>query len=152
MTYTAAEGRQQILDALARAADSAGLVLAELSEAYEHLDERTAERLEELLFAPAQAAYGRARRLHTEFAERSGLEGRRFETPAQVAPSTASAELVRRAVERADRAGAELGELQDSMLPVEVGDAQLRAGISEVRELLGRLRPAARELLRSLGR
>jgi hypothetical protein len=152
MTYTAAEGRQQILDALAGAADAAGLALAELSEAYEHLDERSAERLEAMLFAPAQAAYGRAKRVHAEFAERFALESRRFETPGQVAPSTASAELIQRAVEAADRADAELGDLQDSMLPVEVGDAQLRAGVSEVRELLGRLRPAARELLRTLGR
>ena len=38
------------------------------------------------------------------------------------------------------------------MLPVEVGDRELRAGIAEVRELLGGLRGRARELVRTLGR
>ncbi|HEX3692506.1 MAG TPA: hypothetical protein VHU13_04100 [Solirubrobacteraceae bacterium] len=152
MSYTAAEGRQQILDALASAADAAGQALAELSEAYEHLDERTAERLEEALFGPAQAAYGRAKRTHAAFAERYDMPQRAFESAAQVAPSTAAAELIQRAVAAADRADAELAELQDSMLPVEVGDAELRAGIAEVRELVGRLRPAARQLQRTLGR
>jgi hypothetical protein len=45
-----------------------------------------------------------------------------------------------------------LGELQDSMLPVEVGDVELRAGLSEIRELVGGVRGRARELLRVLGR
>ena len=38
------------------------------------------------------------------------------------------------------------------MLPVEVGDAQVRAGLMEVRELLGGVRERARELVRTLGR
>jgi hypothetical protein len=38
------------------------------------------------------------------------------------------------------------------MLPVEVGDPELRAGLAEVRELLGGLRARARELVRTLGR
>ena len=38
------------------------------------------------------------------------------------------------------------------MRPVEVGDAELRAGLAEVRELLGDLRARARELTRTLGR
>ena len=38
------------------------------------------------------------------------------------------------------------------MLPVEVGDAELRAGLMDVRELLGGLRERARELVRTLGR
>ena len=45
-----------------------------------------------------------------------------------------------------------LGELQDSMLPIEVGDVELRAGLSEVRELIGGVRVRARELVRTLGR
>jgi hypothetical protein len=45
-----------------------------------------------------------------------------------------------------------LGELQDSMLPVEVGDVELRTGLAEVRELLGGVRMRARELVRTLGR
>jgi hypothetical protein len=38
------------------------------------------------------------------------------------------------------------------MLPIEVGDAELRAGLQEVRELLGEVRGRARELVRTLGR
>jgi hypothetical protein len=38
------------------------------------------------------------------------------------------------------------------MLPVEVGDAELRSGLAEVRELLGDLRARSRELVRTLGR
>ena len=53
------------------------------------------------------------------------------------------------AVEEAD---AELADLQDSMMPVEVGDAELRAGLAEVRELLGEVTPRAREFTRTLGR
>lgn len=152
VTYTAAQGRQQILDALALAADEIALALAELSEAYEHLDEHTAERLEAMLFAPVQSAYGRAKRTHSEFAQRSGLPQRQFAMPAQVAPSTAAKQLIERALEALVRAGQGLAELQDSMLPVEVGDAELRAGLAEVRELAERVRPRARELTRTLGR
>ena len=56
-----------------------------------------------------------------------------------------------RAVDAAAEADAILAELQDSMMPVEVGDAELRAGLAEVRELLGDVR-ARREFVRTLGR
>jgi hypothetical protein len=152
MAYTAAEGRQQILDALGAAADEIARALALLSEAYEHLDERTAERLEEQLFQPIQAAYGRAKRVHAGFARRHELAGRAFATPSQVAPSSATKGLIDEAVDAAARADGMLGELQDSMLPVEVGDAELRAGLAEVREAVGGVRGRARELTRTLGR
>ena len=45
-----------------------------------------------------------------------------------------------------------LSDLQDSMRPVEVGDAELRAGISEVRQLIGDVPASARELSRIIGR
>jgi len=45
-----------------------------------------------------------------------------------------------------------LSALQDSMLPAEVGDAELRAALANVRELLGGVRQRARELERTLGR
>lgn len=152
MTYTAAEGRQQILDALALAAEEIGTALAELSEAYEHLDEHAAERLEESLFAPVQSAYGRAKSLHKAFAERSELAGRSFEAPTQVAPSASPKGSIERAVEAGAKADATLGELQDSMLPVEVGDAELRTGLAEIRQRLADLRPRGRDLVRTLGR
>jgi hypothetical protein len=37
-------------------------------------------------------------------------------------------------------------------MPVEVGDPELRAGLAEVRELLGDVRSRAREFTRTLGR
>ena len=152
MTYTTAEGREQILDALATAADEIGVALGLLSEAYEHLDEHAAERLEEQLFQPVQAAYGRAKRIHAAFAQRHELAGRAFQSPSQVAPSNGAKGLIDDAVSAAARADAALGELQDSMLPIEVGDAELRAGLTGVRELLGDVRVRARELVRTLGR
>jgi hypothetical protein len=152
MTYTTADGRQQVLDALAEGADEIATALALLSEAYEHLDERTAERLEEQLFQPLQAAYGRAKREHAGFAQRHDLAGRAFVTPSPVAPSSGTKGLIDAAVDAASRADGMLGELQDSMLPIEVGDAELRAGLSEVRELVGGMRARARELVRVLGR
>ena len=45
-----------------------------------------------------------------------------------------------------------IGELQDSLLPVEVGDTELRAGLSRTRELIAPLPAAAREMVRTLGR
>jgi len=45
-----------------------------------------------------------------------------------------------------------LADLQDSMMPVEVGDPELRAGLAEVRELLGEVGARAREFTRTLGR
>jgi hypothetical protein len=152
MTYTNAEAREQVLDALASAADEIGLALALLSEAYEHLDEQAAERLEEALFQPIQAAYGRAKRTHAAFAGRYELPGRTFQSASQVAPSSDVKGLIDAAVDAATKADGMLIELQDSMLPVEVGDPELRAGLSDVRELVGGVRSRARELVRTLGR
>jgi hypothetical protein len=151
MAYTNAEGRQQLLDELGSAADAIGIAIAALGEAYEALDEQTGDRLEDVLFRPAQAASGRAKRTYAEFAERHGFPARPF---AQGTAGHASGARghIDHAVEALRRADDELAELQDSMLPVEVGDAQVRAGISETRALLGPLPGAARELERSLGR
>jgi hypothetical protein len=38
------------------------------------------------------------------------------------------------------------------MLPIESGDAELRTGLSDVRELLDRVPASARQFLRTLGR
>lgn len=147
-----AEGRQQILDALVAAADEIAGALALLSEAYEHLDEQAAERLEEHLFQPVQAAYGRAKRVYASFAERYDLDAQAFATPSPVAPSSGTKGLIDAAVDATTRADSVLAELQDSMLPIEVGDVELRTGLSGVRELLGSLRGRAREVTRTLGR
>jgi hypothetical protein len=55
-------------------------------------------------------------------------------------------------VDAVEDADVSLASLQDSMLPVEVGDAELRGGLAEVRELLGDLRGRARDFVRTLGR
>jgi hypothetical protein len=152
MAYVTNEARQDLLDGIADAIDEIGTALAALSGAYELLDERTADRLEEELLGPVQIAYGRARRTHTAFAERYCLPTRTFAPAAQGAPSHGVRGFLDMAVESVAGADDTLAELQDSMLPVEVGDAELRAGLAEVRELVGALRGRARELVRTLGR
>jgi hypothetical protein len=152
MAYTSAEARQQLLDTVAGATAQIGLALAFLGEAYERLDEHTADKLERELFLPVQMAYGRAQRTHAEFAARHGLPGRVFEPASPGAPSQGVRGLLDRTVEAVGKADSALAALQDSMLPVEVGDADLRAGLAEVRRLLGDLRGRARELVRTLGR
>jgi hypothetical protein len=152
VTYTSAEGRQQLLDAVADAAERIGLAVAALTAAYEQLDEVTADRLEEQLFRPLQAAYGRARRAYAEFAARHDMPARAFALPAAGAPARGVKGLVERAVEEARAADAGLAELQDSMLPVEVGDRELRESLGEIRTLLDQTAVRSRELLRTFGR
>lgn len=152
MAYVAAEARQQLLDDLGRAADELGIALAALGAAYEQLDERNADRLEEELFRPVQLAYGRAQRTHAGFAERHGLQRRTFETASAGLPSQGVKGFLDNAVEAVGKADSAIAEIQDSMMPVEVGDAELRAGLAEVRETLGTLRARAREFVRTFGR
>jgi hypothetical protein len=152
MVQSTAEARQEILDAIAQAIERIGAALAALAAAYEQLDEQTAERLEEELFGPVQAAYGRAKRTHEQFAARHGQPGRTFETPAAGVPSTGARGFIDNALAAAGQADQILAELQDSLLPVEVGDPELRAGLTDVRELLDGLRRRGRELGRTLGR
>jgi hypothetical protein len=152
MPYTTADARQQLLDTLAEATDALGSALAALGEAYEQLDERSGDVLEQELFRPVQLAYGRARRTHTAFAERHGLPIRTFEPALPGAPSRRARGFIDDGVDAARSADEGLATLQDSMLPVEVGDAELRAGLEEVRTLLGGLTARAREFERTLGR
>ena len=74
MSYSEADARQQLLDALGEATDHLGRALAALGGAYEQLDDAQGERLEEQLFLPVQRAYGRARRTYLEFASRYSAE------------------------------------------------------------------------------
>lgn len=152
MTYTSIEARQRLLDAIAVATDELAEALALLGVAYEQLDDAHADDLEEQLFRPLQRAYGRAKRTHAEFAARHGLRAGELRTPSQRAPSTGVKGLVEEAVEAVARTENELVALQDSLMPIEVGDAQLRAGLSEVRELIGGLSQRARAFVRTFGR
>jgi hypothetical protein len=152
MPYSTAQGRQQLLDTLAEATEALGSALAALGEAYEQLDERSADALERELFRPVQLAYGRAKQAHSSFAERYELPARTFEPAASRAPSRGARGLIDDGIDAARRADETLATLQDSMLPVEVGDAELRAGLEQVRTLLGGLSSKAHEFTRTLGR
>jgi hypothetical protein len=152
MAYVTAEARQDLLDALAAATDDIGVALGALGDAYELLDDVSAEQLEDALFGPVQAAYGRAKRTHAEFADRHGLPRRTFASPAPGAPSRGVKGFLEQAVDAVGRADRALAELQDSMLPVEVGDAELRAGMSAVRRQLGDVAAHARRFVSRLGR
>jgi len=151
VSYTNASGRQQILDDVADAADQLSLALAVLADAYEHLAEHAADRAEETVFRPLQAAYGQLKRTHSEFAGRYGLPGREFRTADPGLPGDPRAQLGRVA-DAAAAADEILAELQDSLLPVEVGDEQLRAGLSGARTLIANVPAASDELVRTIGR
>jgi hypothetical protein len=151
MSYTNQEGRERILRDVDAAAAQIELALSYLTDAYELVDEGVADRLEEQLFSPVQAAYGRARRTLNEFVRRYQLD----ESGAQVSPGPrphGARELIEGAVDAIEQADHWIAELQDSMLPVEVGDPDLRAGLSETRDLIGPLPARAHDLVRVLGR
>jgi len=152
VAYSTAEARQELLDDVAAAIDDLGVALAALGEAYEHLDDASGDRLEEALFRPVQVAYGRAKRTHAEFAQRVGIPGRTFVQPEPGHPSQGVKGFIDTAVSATTRADDRLGELQDSLRPVDVGDAELRAGLSEVRRLIDGVPARARELTRVIGR
>lgn len=152
MPYATSEARRELLDTLAEAADALGFALACLAEAYDKLDEHNGDRLEAELFRPVQLAYGRAKATHTEFAGRHGLPARKFEQPSAGVSSRGAPGFIDQAVEAVAEADRTLAELQDSMLPVEAGDAELRSGLTAVRERVRGLPGTARELLRTLGR
>jgi hypothetical protein len=152
MPYTDLEARQQLLDGLAQATDQLGVALAALGAAYELLDERQGDRLEEELFRPVQHAYGRAKRTHAEFAARHGLAGREFTTPSPGVPSTGVKGFIQDALDAVDRAEHELVALQESEIAIEVGDVELRAGLAEVRRLIDALSQRARAFVSTFGR
>jgi hypothetical protein len=148
MAYTMQEGIEQMRDSVLLASDHLQTALLCLGEAHELLDERLAERLEDELFRPVRRAYGEARRTYSELAGAAAPDA----PAARSAPSHGAKAFVEDAVQEIAMADTAIAELQDSMLPVEIGDAALRARLTAVRELLGGLPSAARELLRVLGR
>ena len=152
MAYTDAEARQELLDAFAGAIERVGFALAALGAAYEQLDEHNADRLEEELFGPVQRAFGRAKAAYAQFAGRHGLPSRSFATPDPGLPSTGAKGFIDSAVSAVAEADGALSELQDSSLPTEVGDVELRAALTDVRASLDGVRRRARELERTLGR
>jgi hypothetical protein len=152
MAYDTRDARQLLLDTVAEAAVELGKAIAALGAAYDQLDELTADRLEAELFRPAQLAYGRAQRTHAGFAERHGLPTATFPPASAGAPSHGVRGFIDAAVDEVAEADLILAELQDSMMLVEVGDAELRSGLADVREVIADFRERARELVRTLGR
>jgi hypothetical protein len=152
MAYDTAEARQELLDDVAEATDDIGVALAAVGAAFEQLDDYNADKLEQELFRPIQMAYGRAQRTHREFAERYGLPSRTFDSASAGLPSQGVKGFLDAAVNAVGEADRTIAQLQDSMRPVEVGDAELRAGLSEVRRLIGDVPRRASELVRGLGR
>ncbi len=152
MAYTTEEAQGRLLEALGQAAGAMDTGLAALSEAHEQLDVSLAERLEEDLFRPLQRAYGQTRRMHSELAARFELPAQQFEPPVRGAPSRGGKGFLEDAANAVSQADGTLAELQDSMLPVEVGDASLREGIATVRGLLDGVGAKARAIVRTLGR
>jgi hypothetical protein len=152
VAITTAEARAQILDELAGAIDQLGKAAAGLGDAYERLDEATADRMEDELYRPVQKAFGRAKRTHSQFASRVGMASGSWQSPPAAAGGRTAQELIDRAVDAVDEADRLLAELQDSMLPIESGDPELRAGLTEVRDLLRGFADRARALVRGIGR
>lgn len=152
MAFTSEEARERMLTDIAQAMEQLGFALACVSEAYDGIDERSADALEAALFRPLQGAYGRARRTFSEFAARQGLPGREFASPSPGGHSSDPRVYIERAIDATERADQGIAELQDSMLPVEVGDVELRAGLSETREMIATVPGRGRQLLRLLGR
>lgn len=151
MGYTTEEGRTQILDDAGAAVDQLSIAIAALGEAYERLDEQAGDRMEASLFRPLQSAYGQLKRTHGEFAQRVALPARSFAAAPPPAPEDprASLEHAADAIQTADEM---LAELQDTLLPVEVGDQELRSGLSGTRSMIARLPEACDEFVRTLGR
>jgi hypothetical protein len=152
MSYTNLEGRERILRDLSEAASQIELALSYLTDAYELVDDALADRIEEQLFSPVQSAFGRARRTLTDFTRRYELTAQADLDGVHGSRPHGAKDLIEGAVDAVEQADSWIAELQDSMLPVEVGDPELRAGLSETRELLSRLPAHAHEIVRTLGR
>jgi hypothetical protein len=152
MAYTSEEARTQILSDLAAGIEQLAFAIASLSEAYEVLDEDTADSLEQGMFRPVQLAYGRSKRTYSTFAVRHGLPDRVFEETPPGMHSNDPRAYIERAVEAIEAADHRIAELQDSMLPVDVGDPELRAGLSETRATIADAPARGRQLLRTFGR
>jgi hypothetical protein len=152
MTQTTAEAQRELLDAVAEATDHLGMALASLGAAFEQLDEAHGAAVEEKLFRPVQLAYGRARRTHSRYADSHGLPSRKFEAPSPGLASIGARTFIDNAAVEVGQAETTLTTLQDSMLPVEVGDPELRASLAEVRDLIGSFSASVRGVTGSIGR
>jgi DNA-binding transcriptional MocR family regulator len=143
---------QQLLDVLAHAAEELGVSLACVGEAYEQLDDQQAERLEADVFHPLQRAYGRAKRAYAALLARHAPGGRELHEAPAPAPGEGAKALIERAIAAAEQVDAELADLQDSLVLVELGDQELRGALAEVRRSLDGVPARGHGLLRTFGR
>jgi hypothetical protein len=152
MSYVTSEARQELADSVADAAGELGTAVAALGAAYEALDEDSADRLEETLFRPVQLAFGRAKKTATSFAERTGITVPPVSSRPEGPPSRGVKGFIEDATEAVFLAESILTELQDSLSPVEVGDAELRAALADVRERIAGIPAAAEAFISGFGR
>jgi hypothetical protein len=152
VAYTTQEAREQILDDLGYAIEEITLASDCLGLAYELVHGGSADRLEEDLFRPVQSALGKAKRTQSGFATRVGMAVPALEAVEAGVSSQGARALVDRAGAASAEASRAIAELQDSMLPIEAGDAELRAGLAEVRDLVDGMSARTREFVRVLGR
>jgi hypothetical protein len=152
MAYVTSEARQELADSVADAAGQLGTAVACLGAAYEGLDDDHGDRLEEALFRPVQLAYGRAQRVATSFAERTAIKVPSIDARDAGPPSRGVRGHIEDAAEAVFLAESILTELQDSLSPVEVGDAELRAGLADVRERIAGIPSAADHFISRFGR
>ena len=150
---TDAEVRQELLDGIGEAVDELGTALAALGTAYELLDERSADRLEEELFGPVQKAYGRAKRTYADFAARHRLRR------ARVRAAVLLVGLARRApVPGSRRRGGRRERARSSWScrtragPSSTATPSCAPASPSVRELVSNVRASARMFTRTLGR
>ena len=129
---------------LGEAVEYLGEGIGSLGEAYEVLDDQTADTLEEKLFGPMQRGYGRAKKAYADFAGRHGLEGRTFDAPASPLMSGKAADLIASAGGSAEAADFTLAELQDDRAFLAVGDQELRTDVVSAREAIADVPRAAR--------
>ena len=152
MPISTREARERIVGDLGSAAEQLALGVACLGEAYEQLSVMAADRMETELYGPMQRAYGRTKRTRSQFADRVAIG---VEQPPEPEPGRASQgarAFVERAAGAATQADGLIADLQDTGYAIDVGDAELRAGLAEIRDLLGPVPAAARAFLRTLGR
>lgn len=152
VTFTTAEARDRIIGDLEAAEEELGLAVASLGEAFEALPEASGDRLEGELFRPVQKAYARTKRTRVGFSQRVSQATDEPEARPIGPPSQGAKGFVETAARATQQADLILSELQDSMMPVEGGDAELRAALAEIRELLGPVTAKSLAFLRTLGR
>ena len=153
MTYDTGEARRALVEELLGAAGDIATAIAYAIAAYDQLDDTSGGRLEEQVFAPLQKALGTLRRAAGGFAARHGDPATSpGSPPAEPHPSQGVAALLESCAAAVRAADEHLGSLQDSLVLIDLGDADLRAGVSDTRRRLGEVPAALRAFVRTLGR